>query len=317
MSRKGARVLALGRKNLGNISSGQIRNFTREDVETELDFVGFLIISCPLKPDSVSVMKEIIASSHYVTMITGDAPLTACHVAKELYFVSSKKPTLILHGMDKLTWKSIDETVCLPLIPDNKEFFRQYEFCVTGDSLNALLDCDPKFFVKMLPKIRVFARVAPKQKEFIITSLRSLGYTTLMCGDGTNDVGALKHAHVGVALLSNPLPIPIPKTEKSPNNNTVANNNGDHRRSINDVLAERNNNRMVNNHQHHKQRRNHAHNNNPASVNPRVVRTQERINQLLKELEEQDKAQIVKLGDASIAAPFTSKLSSIQCSKYF
>ena len=317
MSRKGARVLALGRKNLGNISSGQIRNFTREEVETELEFVGFLIISCPLKPDSIAVMKEIIASSHYVTMITGDAPLTACHVAKELYFVSDKKPTLILHGTEKPAWKSIDETIRLPLIPDKEEFFRKYEFCVTGDSLNALLDYDPKFFVKILPKIRVFARVAPKQKEFIITSLRSLGYTTLMCGDGTNDVGALKHANVGVALLSNPLPIPKTKTEKPPNN-ALANNNGDYRRSINDVLAERNTNRMSNN-SHHKQRRHQAHNNNamnPSSVNPRMVRTQERINQLLKELEEQDKAQIVKLGDASIAAPFTSKLSSIQCSKY-
>ncbi|CAN0407223.1 unnamed protein product [Ectocarpus fasciculatus] len=47
----------------------------------------------------------------------------------------------------------------------------------------------------------VFARVSPAQKELIIGELNASGHTTVMCGDGTNDVGALRRAHVGKYFL--------------------------------------------------------------------------------------------------------------------
>jgi len=60
---------------------------------------------------------------------------------------------------------SIDETCKLELIPKNlSQFFCDYDICLTGDGLNFLIENEPKFFSKILPHVRVFARVAPKQK---------------------------------------------------------------------------------------------------------------------------------------------------------
>ena len=39
----------------------------------------------------------------------------------------------------------------------------------------------------------------------VLLQLKAAGHYTIMCGDGTNDVGALKASHVGIALLSAPL----------------------------------------------------------------------------------------------------------------
>ncbi len=58
----------------------------------------------------------------------------------------------------------------------------------------------------LVESVSVFARTSPGEKERIITAFKSRGRIALMCGDGTNDVGALKQAHVGVALLSTATP---------------------------------------------------------------------------------------------------------------
>ncbi|XP_064457575.1 endoplasmic reticulum transmembrane helix translocase-like [Ornithodoros turicata] len=310
MSRKGARVLAMGRSELGQLSHQQVRDLTREDIEQNLDFVGFLVISCPLKADSLSVIKEIQSSSHHVCMITGDAPLTACHVARELNFFS-KEVTLILTEIadDVWEWVSIDESVKVPLSGSvlNRRFIDEYDFCITGEGMNHLVEKDPAFFRKILHHVRVFARVAPKQKEQVITALKSLGFTTLMCGDGTNDVGALRHAHVGVALLANAPHSQDRKRrkEKEELGSTSAAVDGEqnnHTVSKLEALAARG---RLGKRPENKGR--------PLSRAEKVADAQKQLQKLLKELEEQDQAQVVKLGDASIAAPFTSKLSSIQC----
>lgn len=290
LSRRGARVLALGWKELGKMSNQELREVTREDVEKNLKFAGFVIISCPLKTDSRSVIKEILYSTHRAIMITGDNPLTACHVAKELQFY--KKPIALILTQDgnDWNWQSIDESVTLDIDTKLNNLLK-HDLCITGDGLNYLITGHKELLKQILPHITVFARFAPKQKEYVIVSLKSLGHLTLMCGDGTNDVGALKHADVGVAILSN-APERLPEKEKKDKDK--------------DKIERENNKRRDHGPIQPRNRRN---------VETNFNQVQNNLQKMMKEMEEQDLAQVVKLGDASIASPFTSKLSSIMCSK--
>lgn len=207
-TRTGGRVLAFGYKFLeDNISSTRVTKIGREAVEKDLIFAGFLVFHCPLKPDAVETVKMLNESSHRVVMITGDNPLTAVHVAKEVAIV--ERETLILdlpeegHGDHELVWRSVDEKTIIPCSPSeplNIALFEDYDLCVTGYALAKLENHE--HIVDLVRHTWIYARVSPAQKEFILTVLKEAGYTTLMCGDGTNDVGALKQAHIGVALLN-------------------------------------------------------------------------------------------------------------------
>jgi cation-transporting ATPase 13A1 len=70
------------------------RAMTRADVESGLDFAGFAVFACPMKPQSAPALRILRESAHALVMITGDAALTACHVAARLGITA--RPTLIL-----------------------------------------------------------------------------------------------------------------------------------------------------------------------------------------------------------------------------
>jgi manganese-transporting P-type ATPase len=139
-------------------------------------------------------------------MITGDNPLTAVHVAKDVEIVDREALILDLAENPKsetdLTWRTVDETKIIPVDPSqpiDTSLFDQYDICVTGAAMKQFVG--KPSWNDIVQNTWVYARVSPAQKESILTTLKSLGYVTLMAGDGTNDVGALKQAHIGVALL--------------------------------------------------------------------------------------------------------------------
>lgn len=209
-TRKGSRVLALAYKQLtvdSELGAGKINDLKREKVECDLTFAGFLVLHCPLKEDAKEAVQMLNESSHRVVMITGDNPLTAVHVAREVEIVD--REVLILDapednaGGQKLVWRSVDDETSIavdPSKPIDPAILQTKDLCVTGYALAKFKG--QSGWKSLLRHTWVYARVSPKQKEDILLGLKDMGYYTLMAGDGTNDVGALKQAHIGVALLN-------------------------------------------------------------------------------------------------------------------
>ncbi|XP_047307482.1 probable manganese-transporting ATPase PDR2 [Impatiens glandulifera] len=305
-TRQGSRVLALAFKPIPDMTVSEARSLDRDVIESGLTFAGFAVFNCPIREDSARILSELKASSHDLVMITGDQALTACHVASQVHIVS--KPALILtpaRGGGSFDWVSPDETEIISYSDKEVEALAEsHDLCIGGDSFEMLQRTSA--VLKVIPFVKVFARVAPEQKELIMTTFKTVGRITLMCGDGTNDVGALKQAHVGVALLNAIPPAKTPdsssekstkqgpKTSKLKKPRSVTENGEGSSKSK--ALAK-----------------------SAPSIQSRHLTPAELQKQKLKKLmdemnEDGDNgrsAPVVKLGDASMASPFTAKHASV------
>jgi Ca2+-transporting ATPase len=144
------RVLALARKD----------NARREDVEQELVFLGLAGMIDPPRPEVRAAIETCAAAGIRPIMITGDHPVTAQAVAREL-------------GLSEAGG------------------------VVTGADLDALTETE---FRHRFRAIDIYARVSPAHKLRVVEAWQQAGHVVAMTGDGVNDAPALKRADVGVAM---------------------------------------------------------------------------------------------------------------------
>ena len=193
---------------MASASQDEIRKAPRDAIETDLRFAGFVAFRCLMRKDSKEVIKLLLKSGHRVSMITGDNVLTALHVASEVGLTKRDREKVVMletmDGAPHLQWVSAANhaTVAPFALEAVEKFAEKYDLCVSGKVLQRAFGVHGDALGAMLHLIKVFARMAPDGKERVLSLLNGRNMTTLMCGDGANDVGALRQAHVGVALLS-------------------------------------------------------------------------------------------------------------------
>lgn len=131
--------------------------------EDNLIFIGLCGMTDALKPGAKEAVEECKRAGINTVMITGDHAVTAFAVAEKLGIATDMNQVISGERLDELPPKQRTE---------------------------AVLNC------------RVFARVTPKHKNYIVKTLKSENNVVAMTGDGINDAPGIKAADIGIAMGS-------------------------------------------------------------------------------------------------------------------
>ena len=134
---------------------------TPDTAESEMTFLGLAGMIDPPRMEAKAAIAVCAEAGIRPVMITGDHPVTAQAVAREL-------------GM-----------------------LRNGGRVVTGVELEEMPDEQLK---REVEEISVYARVSPAHKLRVVTAWQDHGHIAAMTGDGVNDAPALKKADIGIAM---------------------------------------------------------------------------------------------------------------------
>ena len=158
MAREGMRVIGFGGKWIDKLPG----NLEPSAIEKDLEFIGLAGLIDPPREEAKQAIQECKDAGVVPVMITGDHPLTAASIARQLGIIEKEE-----------------------------------HLVVTGKELQQLKEEKLEAEVE---KIRVYARVSPEQKLKIVEALQDKDQFVSMTGDGVNDAPALKKANIGIAM---------------------------------------------------------------------------------------------------------------------
>lgn len=156
MAAEGLRMLAFATKSTETLEAKPYRKLT---------FLGLAGLTDPPRKDVSESIQACLQAGIQVVMVTGDQPVTARQVGRDVGLVQDEEADVI-HGRD----------------------FENFDGG-TNDQSSA-----------SIPKATILARVNPKQKLELVKVYQSNGNIVAMTGDGVNDAPALKKADIGIAM---------------------------------------------------------------------------------------------------------------------
>jgi cation-transporting ATPase 13A3/4/5 len=198
-AKKGIYQISMASKSIS--TDVDLTTITRDEVEADLHFEGVVNFKNVIREETPGVIAHLEEGGVTSIMITGDSVLTGVAIARESGIIKSDKNVLIgsLSDSNKLLWRNesnqeVDfESVKSPSMAT-------IELAISASAWTELQVVDPALAKEIVDTIKVYGRCTPYDKVDIVNNFVRAGYTTMMCGDGGNDCGALKTAHVGVAL---------------------------------------------------------------------------------------------------------------------
>jgi len=158
MATGGSRVIALAFRKWKKLPA----EITHEIFESGLNCVALTAIADPLRQESREAVQLCKAAGIVPVMVTGDHPLTAQNIARQVTIIESPQDTVVnATELDEMSDEALREKI---------------------------------------HDIKVFARVSPEQKLRIVKALQKNGEFVGMTGDGVNDAPALQLANIGIAM---------------------------------------------------------------------------------------------------------------------